>query len=112
MFEVIWVEAIDYVDIINQARDSVSATNACDNLLSKMNECWAGLLNWSKQKYGNCCKKGDELRTKIAQLQQGVLTHLAEVDIGSLTNQLEDILDHKNLMCKQRSKFNGTVREI
>ncbi|XP_027086694.1 uncharacterized protein [Coffea arabica] len=69
MFEAMWIKATDCADIIKQTWDSVSATNAGDNLLSKMDACRIGLLTWSKQKYGNCCRRADELRAKIAQLQ-------------------------------------------
>ncbi|XP_071939093.1 uncharacterized protein [Coffea arabica] len=99
-----WIKADDCENVIRQSWESTSADNACVNLLKKTDECRMGLLQWSKSKFGNVGFAADDLRKKIAKLQQGTLSDAVKSQIGTLTSQLEDILDRENTTWKQRSK--------
>ena len=103
-FEAMWIKAEDCENVIRQSWESASADNACINLLKKTEECRIGLLQWSKSKFGNVGSAADDLRKKIAKLQQGILSDAVKSHIGTLTSQLEDILDQENTMWRQRSK--------
>ena len=98
MFEAMWIKADDCENVIQQSWKSASADNACVNLLKKTDECRMGLLQWSKSKFGNVCSAADDLRKKIAKLQQGTLSDAVKSHIGTLTNQLEAILDREDTM--------------
>ncbi|XP_027086733.2 uncharacterized protein [Coffea arabica] len=103
-FEAMWIKADDCENVIRQSSESTSADNACVNLFKKTDKCRMGLLQWSKSKFGNVCSAADDLRKKIAKLQQGTLSDAVNSHIGTLTSQLEAILDRENTMWKQRSK--------
>nr|XP_027118368.1 uncharacterized protein LOC113735569 [Coffea arabica] len=104
MFEAMWIKSEDCERIIQDSWEYSSTEDACANLVMKTNSCRLGLLQWSKQSFGNHTKAADDLWQRISRLQQGVLTDSIKAEISSLTTQLEELLDKQDIMWKQRSK--------
>lgn len=63
-----------------------------------------GLLQCSKSKFENICSIADELRKKNCQTTARGSHNEVKLHLGTLTNQLEDILNRENAMWKQWCK--------
>lgn len=75
-----------------------------DSLKDDIENCYIGLLNWSRSTFGNISKKIEELKLEIRDLQKGVITIEVKAKLLNLKSSLDLLLEQENLKWKQRAK--------
>lgn len=63
-----------------------------------------GLLNWSRDQFGNVNKEVNRLRTQIDKVRKGVISSESKLKELNLKKELEVMLARENTMWQQRAK--------
>lgn len=95
-FEPMWIRHIDCERIIegNWEPDA--------DLLSSIDSCRIGLVNWGKSEFGSVKGQIRDLRSQLAQLREGEISDSSKSMEDELKSKLEEILERENSVAATR----------
>lgn len=97
-FESMWIRHTDCAKLIVEIWDPES------DVLSSLDNCRIGLINWSRRSIGSVKGQIKKTRHRLGELQEATITDDTKLEEKKLKSELEEILERENAMWKQRSK--------